>query len=158
RVLGTIERMSASFVVSKRSADTSKPEFRNAYFNLEKLRKIDPQFEFPGFAFNTGVWVGTSGLLRRELFDPHIVWGSPIALRRPDIFSCADQGLLNYVLLSAVRRGKITLETAEFMLWGQSKQMANVSWKSIEHREGVPFVAHYAGAKPASLREFIGCD
>jgi len=154
-VLSSFEKFADDFVVPGVPIDKpAQPSFTSIYFNLALLRKRDPDFRFPGYAFNTGVFVGTSGLLTRRIFEPHLVWSSPVRLKAPGIFSCADQGLLNYVLMKEVAKGTLTLRSANFMIWGFAPQAKRLDVQRIEARRGYDAVVHYAGAKPASIMEF----
>jgi hypothetical protein len=154
-VLGLLKKFSDDFVVPGVPID--KPcasSFTSIYFNLALLRKRDPDFRFPGYAFNTGVFVGTSGILTRRIFEPHLVWNSPVRLKAPEIFSCADQGVLNYVLMKQAAKGVLTLRSANFMIWGFAPQAKRLDLHRIAARRGYDAIVHYAGAKPASIIEF----
>ena len=154
-VLGLLEEFADDFVVPGGPIDKpSDPSFTSIYFNLDLLRRHDPDFRFPGYAFNTGVFVGTSGVLKRKLFDPHLRWGSPVQLKAPEIFSCADQGILNYVLMKQSAEGALTLRSANFMIWGFAPQAKRLDVHRIAARRGYDAIVHYAGVKPASIIEF----
>src|SRR5262245_40788518 len=154
-VLGLLEKFADDFVVPGYPVDKpSDPSFTSIYFNLALLRRRDPDFRFPGYAFNTGVFVGTSGILRREVFEPHLVWNSPVRLKAPNIFSCADQGVLNYVLMKQAAEGALTLRSANFMIWGFAPQAKRLDVHRIAARRGYDAIVHYAGVKPGSIIEF----
>lgn len=154
-VLRSLEKFADDFVVPGVPIDKPcDPSFTSIYFNLELLRRRDPNFRFPGYAFNTGVFVGTSGILTRRMFEPHLLWSSPVRLKAPEIFSCADQGILNYVLMKQAAKGALTLRSANFMIWGFAPQAKRLDVHRIAARRGYDAVVHYAGAKPASIIEF----
>lgn len=154
-VLGSLEKFPEDFVVSGGPIDRpGDPSFTSIYFNLALLRKRDPEFRFPGYAFNTGVFVGTSGILKRKMFDPLLVWSSPVRLKAPEIFSCADQGVLNYVLMKQAAKGTLTLRSANFMIWGFAPQTKRLDVHRITTRRGYDAIVHYAGTKPTSIIEF----
>ena len=46
--------------------------FRAMYYDWHKLRKIDPNAQWPTRAFNVGQWFGTAGVVKREEFDPWV--------------------------------------------------------------------------------------
>jgi hypothetical protein len=154
-VLGLLEKFADDFIVPGVPIDKPcDPSFTSIYFNLDRLRKRDPAFRFPGYAFNTGVLVGTSGILKREVFQPHLVWSSPVRLKAPEIFSCADQGILNYVLMKQAAESALSLRSANFMIWGFAPQAKRLDVERIATRRGYDAIVHYAGAKPASIIEF----
>ena len=154
-VLKLLERFSDDFIVPGRPIDNPRtPWFKNTYFDFEQMLNFDPGFRFPGFAFNTGVFVGTSGILTRDVFEPHLYWSSPIRLKAPEIFSCADQGLLNYVLMKLAAKGALTLRCANFMIWGFADEAKQLDVQRIAARGGYEAIVHYAGAKPRSIMDF----
>jgi hypothetical protein len=158
-VLRQLEQFTEDFVVSGPPIDNPRDaSFRNIYFDLDLLLERDPKFRFPGYAFNTGVFVGTSGILKREVFEPHLQWGSPIRLKAPQVFSCADQGLLNYVLTKLAADGDLTLRPANFMIWGFSDEAKQLEVRRVASRRGYDAILHYAGAKPGSIIDFPAAE
>jgi hypothetical protein len=158
-VLRQLERFSDDFIVPGRPIDNPRDaSFKSIYFDLDRLLERDPDFRFPGYAFNTGVFVGTSGLLIRDVFDPHLNWTSPVRLKAPEIFSCADQGLLNYVLMKLAAGGAHTLRPANFMIWGFSDEAKRLKVQRLVRRRGYDSILHYAGAKPGSIMEFPAAE
>ena len=158
-VLRQLEQFSDDFIVPGRPIDNPRDaSFKSIYFDLDRLLERDPDFRFPGYAFNTGVFVGTSGLLTRDVFDPHLNWTSPVRLKAPEIFSCADQGLLNYVLMKLAAGGAHTLRPAHFMIWGFSDEAKRLKVQRLVTRRGYDSILHYAGAKPGSIVEFPAAE
>jgi hypothetical protein len=158
-VLRQLEPFTDDFIVPGRPVDNpGEVSFRNIYFDLDRLLACDPEFRFPGYAFNTGVFVGTSGILTRHVFEPHLSWSSPIRLKTPEIFSCADQGLLNYVLMKLAAGGLLSVRSSDFMIWGFSDEAKRLSIDSITERRGYNAILHYAGAKPRSIIEFPAAE
>ena len=154
-VLARLEKFADDFVVAGPPIDNpADPTFTSIYFHLDRLLELDPEFRFPGYAFNTGVFVGTSGILTRDLFDPHLVWSSPIQLKAPQIFSCADQGILNYVFMKLAAQGALTLRSVDFMIWGFAPEAKRLKLDRIVARRGYDSILHYAGGKPPSIIEF----
>ena len=112
-VLELLESHDADFIVQH---EEPAPGFvASNYFDLEKLRALDPEFVFPGFTFNTGQWVGTTGLVNRADFEPVLEWTGPVRKLHPDVFKFGEQGLFNYVLMKKTGRSEITLDRVRFM-------------------------------------------
>ncbi len=154
-VLARLEKFTDDFVVPGPPIDNPRDvSFTSIYFDLDRLLERDPEFRFPGYAFNTGVFVGMSGVLMRKVFEPHLIWGSPIQLKAPEIFSCADQGILNYVLMKLAAQGALTLRSVNFMIWGFSPEAKRLKLDHIVARRGYDSILHYAGGKPRSIIEF----
>jgi len=120
-VLDALEAADADFVVESwggRPADWTDASY--GYFDLEALERLDPAFAFPGYTFNAGHVVATTGMLRLEDYMPLIDFdgtGRP----RHDCFEPGDQGVLNYLLLKKAQAGELTLDRAPFMVWGQHR-------------------------------------
>ena len=158
-VLALLEKFADDFIVPGTPIDKTRDHsFTSIYFHLDRLGKLDPAFRYPGYAFNTGVFVGTSGILTRDLFEPHLIWSSPIRLKAPEIFSCADQGILNYVLMKRAAQGALSLRCANFMIWGFAPQAKRLDVQRIAARRGYDAIVHYAGSKPASIIEFPAAE
>jgi len=158
-VLRQLEQFPEDFIVPGRPIDNPREvSFKSIYFDLDRLLKRDPKFRFPGYAFNTGVFVGTSGILTRNVFEPHLNWSSPIRLKAPEVFSCADQGLLNYVLMKLAADGTLTLRPVNFMIWGFSEEAKQLEVGRVAARRGYDAILHYAGAKPGSIIDFPAAE
>ena len=51
-----------------------------------RLQQLDPDFIFPGFTFNSGQFVVTTGCLKRNDFAPFLTDSDPPQLLHPDVF------------------------------------------------------------------------
>jgi hypothetical protein len=86
------------------------------FFSLElKSRLFSSDFRLR--LFNSGQWVGTSGILSRDDFSPWLSWSYPRRLKRPELFYPGDQGVLNLVTNQAYYHGRLSLEQIDLMLW-----------------------------------------
>jgi len=157
-VLGVLEPHNEDFVVSpEETGEPGSAFIKRNYYDYEALRALDPNFEYPGFTFNAGQFVATSGLIKREDFASLVDWNcSPPRLVRPDIFACADQGVLNYMLAKKAQESRITLGKAKFMVWSGQKEAQGLELKRITHGDGYPFLPHWAGLNhPYSFRKMV---
>ena len=118
------------------------------------MRELDPEFARPRSLFYSGNFVATSGVLRRDDFDRWLEWSSPVELRYPDVFHPGDQGVLNYVLDGAERRGRVTVDRRHFAILASSPELSRIRLAAIRRRASEPFVVHYNGRKPALLMNF----
>jgi hypothetical protein len=135
--------------------DLPEEKLHHLYFDPAKVQPYDPGFVFPGHAFNTGQWVGTSGLLQRKDFEPHVQWEPGPKLTEPRVFKQADQGVFNYVLFRQAQRGKLTIVRHPLMLWPAEGRTAQVSLGPIAaHRGDYPLIMHFAGMKGKSVHGF----
>jgi hypothetical protein len=155
RVLDRLEQHSEDFVVhlEKQSAQ----RVREIYFDLDKLKEFDPDFNFQGQVFNTGQYVVTGGILRREDFAP-VSWSTtPPSLRDPRIFKNGDQGVLNYVLLKKTALGLASLASVPFMRWPM-EDISDIDLSKLAADSPYADVIHWAGLSRARLRSMIRFD
>jgi hypothetical protein len=145
KVLDELESYDEDFVVQNESYRADHIEHH--FFSLEKLKKLDPKFRFPGYGFNTGQVVVTTGILRRADFDPFVDWQAS-QVRHPEVFRLAEQGLLNYVVLRKLNEGSLTLRRISFMVWpGKAADVEHIQVKDFttegRHRQ----LIHWAGLR-----------
>ncbi len=118
------------------------------YFNPEKIKLIDPEFNIPNFTFNTGQFVGTTDTFKREEFSRFIEWKEPrIQLFREAFTFGGEQPLLNYMLMKKADRGEITLRRLDFMREGLHPETQLVNIERIISRQGYPFLIHWHDKK-----------
>jgi len=117
-LLQTLQKYPQDFIVS---GHDSPRNFQNTqYFDPELLKSLDPGYVHNGIGFNTGQWVGTSGIFRRVDFEAFVEFSNPPRLRHPNIFQLGEQGLLNYFLFKHMSLGKISVASFPFMDIGTS--------------------------------------
>jgi len=146
KVLDILETYEENFIVSSHGA--SEKFLESHYYSPNQLKKIDPDFIPPGYAFNTGQIVITSGIFKREDFSHFIEWSEPRNVIYSDVFKMGEQGLLNYILQKKHSQGKIALKQAQFMEWGKSQDVQNIDLKNFNSESrGYPFIIHWAGLK-----------
>lgn len=146
-ILGKMEELGTDFVVSPYHPEDPCAEwFRNVYYDLDKLREtIDPQFEYPGYVFNTGLIVITPGRLGREDFAPFIDYsGDTPKLLHAEALACADQGILNYLVPVAERAGRLTVGRLQYSCWSKSDEVDTFDLGRIVAGEGYPSLIHWA--------------
>jgi lipopolysaccharide biosynthesis glycosyltransferase len=115
RVLDRLDEFSENFVVHFEEQPAQR--VKEIYFDVDKLHEFDPTFIYSGHTFNTGQYVATGGILRREDFAA-VNWEvSPPTLKDSEIFKNGEQGVLNYVLLKKAATSELTLASVPFMRW-----------------------------------------
>lgn len=151
-VLSRLEAIDADFVVSGEPGVHT--QMKKIYFDLSKVKKFDPDYVFPGFTFNAGQWVGTSGIFSRDDLARFVDWNvSPPQGKLPKLFPLADQGVLNFLLARESQKGRIRLAETPFMIWGGSKEIEKLTLDGIRRGE-YPSLVHWAGIKmPTGLRK-----
>ena len=155
RVLDWLEQQTEDFVVS---LETQSPQrLKEIYFDLAKLNEFDPQFHFPGTTFNTGQYVATGGMLRRDDFDAVNWTTTPPSLKYPEIFKNGDQGVLNYVLSKKAESGQVSIGGIPFMKYGL-EEIGDLDLSKIAANSPYPFVIHWAGLKRPRIKAMIRSD
>lgn len=128
------------------------------YIDIEKIKTFDPQFKYPGFGFNGGQIVMTSGMLSKNDFERVIDFSSTISNKFPHIFKHGDQGILNYVFAKCKDAGKISVRYVNFWVWPNMPQAQELELESIKNKTGYPLVLHWAGAKPVQFNKYHRFD
>jgi hypothetical protein len=149
RVLDKLQRYSEDFIVVHETHPVE--EIRRHYLDDEALPSLYPTFRFPGYVFNTGQIVATTGIFRREDFADLVSFSEPREPLQPTAFFCGEQGLLNYLVLSKVQAGSITLKRAHFMKWAGGMKPEEVRLTKLGSRSPYDFMIHWAGPKAESL-------
>jgi hypothetical protein len=143
RVIDRMERFDQDLIVDKEDFDATAVEVQ--FFSLDKLRQLDPDFSFPGYGFNTGQIVATTGRLRKQDFDCLLDWRTR-TVKHPEVFKKGEQGLFNYVVLRKVQYGKLTIHREPFMVWpGELARAEHVQLADLTLEGRQEQVIHWAG-------------
>lgn len=143
-VLSVLEQYDDDFIVTYE--DPQDADFiQRLYFDLKALNKLDPSYQFPGFTFNTGQIVATSGIFKRSEFDEYVNWGRVPSLRHSDIFRCGEQGLLNYILTRKQAQGQISLRRVNFMEVADQPSAQNIKPEDLKKDSPHSFLIHWCG-------------
>lgn len=127
------------------------------YYDWRKVREVDPTAQPPLFVFNSGQWLGTSGVLQRDDFEPWLEWTLPRKLRHPECFFPGDQGILNYVLNQKVMLDDLRVERRAIMRW-PGYELEGLDAKTVSERAAAPIIVHWAGMRKVRQREMVGAD
>jgi hypothetical protein len=156
RVIDALERFDSDFVVQEETQPASAVP--DLYFDTARIRaSLNPRLGDPAFTFNTGQYVGTSGVLTRDDFEELVEWSSPRRVRHPDMFNPSDQGVLNYVVLERLAEGSISVARTPFMKWGK-EEMSRFDVAALDDDSPYPFLMHWAGLKKLRLRAMLRAD
>ena len=72
RVIDRLESFDEDLIVDQEDFDAAGVE--EQFFALDRLRQLDPKFEFPGYGFNGGQIVATTGRITKQDFDGLLDW------------------------------------------------------------------------------------
>jgi len=148
-VLDRLEQSAEDFVVAEEAHPGD--EIREYYFDPELMERRHPGFRYPGYVFNTGQIVATSGILQREDFSPFVSFSEPRRSLEPEVFRCGEQGLLNFMLFSHQQRGRLSIGRTAFMQWAGRLRPEDVEIARLEGGSPYDFLVHWAGPKAAGL-------
>jgi hypothetical protein len=120
------------------------------YFELDKLMKFDPDFEWRGYPyFSAGVYACRRNVISYDQWAETEQW----AQQEPGLFQFGDQGILNYLVHSKSHRGVIKTACSDLQ-WSRSferdsieKDCVNAGWHFPE-KVSKPMVLHFCGSKP----------
>lgn len=158
RVLDSLNQFDDDFVVTGARGEADSKNIKDNYVDLAAMKAFDPAYQFPGFGFNGGQILMTSGLLTEADFTAVINFEPNITNRFPKMLKHGDQGALNYVLTKAQQQGKITVRYADFWLWPGQPEANSIDLQRIRRKDGTPFVLHWAGIKPTDFRRYLRYD
>lgn len=143
RVIDRLESFDEDLIVDKEDFDAVAVEVQ--FFPLDKLRQLDPAFEFPGYGFNTGQIIATTGRLTKQDFDGLLDWQTR-TVKHPEVFKKGEQGLFNYTALRKVQQGKLTIRRAHFMVWpGEAIRAEHILLADLTPDGPHQQVIHWAG-------------
>jgi hypothetical protein len=120
--------------------------FRGTFYDLDFVNRVDPGFNFPGYLFNSGQIVITTGKLKyadvADYFDPYHFpyW------KRRDVFPCVDQSLLNYLIPKKEQENEIHVLKTSIMLWSERGEADHIKLEKIINANGYESLIHWAGA------------
>jgi hypothetical protein len=156
RVIDVLETFDEDFVVQEEVQPANKVP--GLYFDAAAIREsLDPSFVGPAFTFNTGQYVATTGVLKREDFKGLIRWSEPRAVLHPALFNPSDQGVLNYAVLEQLKNGRTTVARTPFMKWGIAEMKA-FDVALLNQTSPYPYLIHWAGLKKRRIRQMPRAD
>lgn len=158
KVLDRLNEFDDDFIVTGVRETQSSHNINAHYIDMKKIETFDPAYRFPGFGFNGGQIVMTSGMLKETDFESVINFEPSITSKHPDIFKHGDQGPLNYGFAKAAQNGKIKLRYEDFWIWPGIPAAQTIDLQSIKNKVGSPYVLHWAGLKPVDFRKYKRYD
>jgi hypothetical protein len=145
RVIDRLESFDEDLIVDKEDFDAAGVE--EQFFPLDRLHHLDPNFEFPGYGFNGGQIVATTGRITKQDFDGLVDWQTRTVLH-PELFRKGDQGLTNYMVLRKVQQGKLSVRREPFMVWpGRAVLAEHIQVKDFTPEGRHQQLIHWAGLR-----------
>ncbi|HUC79667.1 MAG TPA: glycosyltransferase [Flavisolibacter sp.] len=158
-VLDELAKYPEDFVVTgMQEKDKFNGTINGHYIDMKKIETFDPSYQYPGYGFNTGQIILTSGIVNKEDCASVVEFEPKFRSRHPEIFKHADQGVLNYVLVKAAQKGKANIRYADFWIWPGLPEANAIDLEGIRRKKGIPYILHWAGVKPVDFRRFPRYD
>ena len=130
----------------------SDPEIEANYLNIDVVRsRINKYYSYPGFVFNGGQLLISSGILKEQDFSDVISFNPLIENKFPEIFKHGDQGILNYKLAAFHKEKKINLIYLDFWAWPNTPLAKSFTLSDIKNKISRPYLIHWAGVKPVEF-------
>jgi hypothetical protein len=143
RVIERLESYDEDIIVESFDETAIEQEF----FSLDALRKVDPSFNFPGYGFNTGQFVTTTGKITKDDFAGLVDWQTR-AVMRPDVFKMGEQGVLNYVAQRKAEQGALTIRREAFMVRpGKGSRAKHIHVEDLNREGRHQELIHWAGLR-----------
>jgi hypothetical protein len=154
-ILDALEQYDEDFIVE--GGDYPAEDIKDFYYDPELVCTLSPSFRYPGYVFNAGQIIATTGILKQEDFTPFVAFEEPRRILRPDLFEAFDQGVLNFVLHQKAQEGALSVRRHRYMRWPGELQSCEVDIERLKARDGYGFLLHWAGFKHPVLRDnFMG--
>jgi hypothetical protein len=156
-VLDQMKAIVGDFVVDKEV--TTLEKIISLYYDPEKIRNLFSDFIFPGYCFNTGQWIGTSGILKRSDFETLVSWDPKPSLKFPEVFKQADQGVFNFIIHRKELERQLTVVKTQIMVWPEKGAADFIDLSALKNKsQKFPFIIHWAGMKENRLKDFPRAD
>jgi lipopolysaccharide biosynthesis glycosyltransferase len=142
-----IDRNSKAFTVSGELCDNPKQKWvEDIYFDVDVVKLLDEEYEFPGYFFNTGCFFFTGGLIQESDFVSLFNRNKHPFVLRPDILPFPDQSLLNFVIPILENHNKITVKyNFPFMIWSNDAgRMEQINHYDLVNNK-LEHLIHWAG-------------
>jgi len=124
-----------------------EPTFEDEFYSLNGIHKLDPQFAFPGYGFNTGQVLATTTKITKQDFAGLVDWHKRRVLH-PEVFKMGEQGLLNYVAHRKAQRNDLSIRREPFMVRpGKGDCGAHIQPKDLNPEGKIQQLMHWAGLR-----------
>jgi hypothetical protein len=135
-----------------RDAEDEPHWLAHFYFDMEELKKFDPNFEWRGHPyFSTGAFACRRNVISYQEWIKIEAWNNSVP---GGVFRFWEQGMLNYFVLAKSQRGEIkTVMTDLQYIWrhqGTHELQADcvgIGW-TLPDKIKRPKIAHFCGRKP----------
>lgn len=157
-VLDELNKFTDDFIVTGIEANQDDEQVNHHYIDMSKIKDLDKDYIYPGFVFNGGHIVMTSGVITKDYMSKVIGFSPKIHNKYPDLLKHGDQGCLNYIFAKGNVDNQFTVRHHDFWIWPGIPAAKEIDLNSIKLKHGIPFILHWAGIKPVDFRKYIRYD
>lgn len=116
------------------------------YYDINFIHSFDPDFRFPGYFFNSGQMVISTGKFsQKELGNFFDINEFPY-YKMLDKLPLVDQSLLNYMMPKKEQNGEIKILKSSFMVPSHYKEAQETELKKVQDGNYYKYLIHWAGA------------
>ncbi|MFC4261277.1 hypothetical protein ACFOWM_00175 [Ferruginibacter yonginensis] len=138
----------ADLVVSPEPTEDPTADWvKKTYFDMGVVNATFPQYQYPGYFFNTGQLVVTIGCMPKADisyffdFDGYPHW------KRLQDFPLVDQSMLNVLVPIWEQSQQLVVDaTTPFMLWSEAAVTQTLTLAGVKEGKSHPQLIHWAGA------------
>lgn len=145
KVLEKIQETAGDFVFNPHYLTEPIPkETKDLYFDDDTVKEQYPDYEYPGYFFNSGQMVVTPGLLKESYLGKTFQTKTyPFYLKT---FRCADQPILNMAIAVLQKDQNLEINTLTFMILSSQFFVDHTNNDFEKFRSGESqLMIHYAG-------------
>ena len=144
RLLPDVEQY--DYVVSNEHAEDPYASWvKEIYFDTKKIEANFPAYKYPGFFFNAGQMFVTTGSIDTNVLNDYFDVENYPYWKNSSLFPLVDQSVYNYLLPTLAAQNKLKLGSADFMLWGMSKESLKISLNEVKNKTLESGLIHWAG-------------
>jgi len=122
-------------------------ELNKWYFNTAALNKYYPDYKYPGFVFNGGSVLFTPQSFNENDFKELIVWQENPSLINKEIFTYADQSILNYVFGKKYLDHTLSIAKINLQISSETQEAKLYKLSKIKNHEPQSIIVHWLGPK-----------
>jgi hypothetical protein len=147
KLLNRLNNIDADFIVHPEIYDQPFSDMvKQIFLDPDTVKTIYPEYEYPGYFFNTGQMVITPSLFDAKLLEKCFDKNKYPYFTQGKILNLADQSLFNAVLPIMFKEEKIKHAGIEFMQWSGSFFDKEENNNIEAYLDGsLEFLVHYAG-------------
>lgn len=139
---------SEAFVVSAEyDKDINTAHINRTYFNVSDVLRHDPDYQYPGFFFNTGQIFIIGGKVNQYHLSKYFDTNNFPYWKRLDLFPMVDQSVYNYIFSKLHRQGILQLIPQQFMIWSQGAEAKKILIRDVIAKTAQGGLIHWAGAR-----------